>query len=47
MGQDETEDGTYIGMLYHNTKTITNALGGNALPLPEALYSWAAAWSEQ
>jgi manganese/zinc/iron transport system substrate-binding protein len=47
MGEDGTEDGTYIGMLYHNTKTITNALGGNALPLPEALYPWAEAWSEQ
>lgn len=47
MGQDGTEDGTYIGMLYHNTQAIVTGLGGQAPELPEALYPWVAYWSEQ
>jgi len=30
MGQAETYEGTYIGMIDHNVTTITNALGGTA-----------------
>jgi manganese/zinc/iron transport system substrate-binding protein len=44
-GERGTADGTYIGMLYHNTKTITEALGGTIAPLPEALQAWAEAWN--
>ena len=44
MGQAGTADGTYIGMLHHNTKTITEALGGTVAPLPDGLKSWAETW---
>ena len=44
MGQDGTAGGTYIGMLYENTATIVEALGGNVPPLPDALSEWAAQW---
>ena len=44
MGQDGTAGGTYIGMLYENTKNITQALGGTVPPLPEALSGWAEQW---
>jgi manganese/zinc/iron transport system substrate-binding protein len=45
LGQRGTADGTYIGMLYHNTKTITEALGGTIAPLPNTLQSWAEMWN--
>jgi manganese/zinc/iron transport system substrate-binding protein len=45
MGEAGTADGTYIGMLYHNTKTIVEALGGTVAPLPEALQPWAETWN--
>jgi manganese/zinc/iron transport system substrate-binding protein len=44
MGTAGTADGTYIGMLYHNTETITEALGGEVPPLPEALSIWTERW---
>lgn len=44
MGQDGTAGGTYIGMLFENTRHITQALGGTVPPLPEALSSWAEQW---
>jgi manganese/zinc/iron transport system substrate-binding protein len=44
MGETGTAEGTYIGMLYHNTKMITEALGGTVAPLPEGLQPWAQAW---
>jgi manganese/zinc/iron transport system substrate-binding protein len=47
MGNDGTEDGTYIGMLYHNTQAITTALGGETLELPTGLTPWSDYWSEQ
>ncbi len=47
MGNDGTEDGTYIGMLYHNTQTITHALGGETLEIPTGLTPWSDYWSEQ
>jgi manganese/zinc/iron transport system substrate-binding protein len=45
MGEAGTADGTYIGMLYHNTKAITEALGGSVAPLPDGLNSWAETWN--
>lgn len=45
MGEAGTANGTYIGMLYHNTQTIVEALGGTIAPLPEALQSWAETWN--
>ena len=47
MGNDGTEDGTYIGMLYHNTQAITTALGGETLEIPTGLTPWSDYWSEQ
>ncbi len=44
MGEDGTPGGTYIGMLYENTVTIVEALGGTPAPLPEALHDWAGTW---
>lgn len=44
MGEDGTAGGTYIGMIYENTRTITEALGGTAPELPEALAAWARQW---
>lgn len=44
MGSDDSFEGTYIGMLYANTRVIVDALGGTPAPLPEALDEWAAQW---
>lgn len=45
MGEPGTVAGTYIGMLWENTVTITEALGGTVAPLPEVLSDWAADWN--
>ncbi len=44
MGAAGTPGGTYLGMIYENTRTIAGALGGEAPPLPDALAAWAADW---
>ena len=44
MGEAGTADGTNIGMIYSNTKTITEALGGEVAPLPDDLQAWANQW---
>lgn len=44
MGEAGTAGGTYLGMIYENTVTITEALGGQVPPLPDALAGWAATW---
>lgn len=44
MGQAGTADGTYIGMIVHNTRTLTEALGGTVPPLPAGLRSWTERW---
>ena len=45
MGENGTMTGTYIGMIYSNTRIITEALGGTVPPLPEALSAWAETWN--
>ncbi len=44
MGEEGTYGGTYIGMLYTNTRHITEALGGNLPPLHDELSAWASEW---
>lgn len=44
MGETGTADGTYIGMIVHNTRTLTQALGGTPPPLAEGLRAWAERW---
>lgn len=44
MGEAGTAGGTYIGMLYFNTRHIVEALGGRLLPFPAALNGWARQW---
>ena len=44
MGEGGTAGGTYIGMIYENTRNITQALGGTVPPLPTALADWATQW---
>jgi len=45
LGDAGTPEGTYIGMIHHNTLGVTRALGGAPAPLPEALRGWAEAWN--
>lgn len=45
MGARDTAEGTYIGMIHHNTETIVEELGGETPPLPEALDDWAREWN--
>ncbi len=45
MGETGTANGTYIGMLYHNTKMIVEALGGTVAPLPKELAPWTEMWN--
>ncbi|CAM3637557.1 MULTISPECIES: metal ABC transporter solute-binding protein, Zn/Mn family [Halomonas] len=44
MGDANTADGTYIGMIYANTRHIVEALGGTLAPMPDALSEWAERW---
>lgn len=44
MGEAGTAGGTYIGMIVHNTRAITQALGGTVPPLPAGLRAWAERW---
>ena len=44
MGDSNTADGTYIGMIYANTRHIVDALGGTLAPMPDALSEWAERW---
>ena len=46
LGENGTAEGTYIGMLKANTKTITTALGGTVPPWPDALNGWANTWNQ-
>lgn len=44
MGDEGTAYGTYIGMLYSNTKEIVDALGGELQEMPEELVGWLELW---
>jgi len=44
MGEAGTAGGTYIGMIYENTKSIVTALGGELPAFPGALKNWAEEW---
>ncbi len=44
MGNEGTAEGTYIGMLRANTRTIVESLGGEPAPWPDALADWAERW---
>lgn len=44
MGEPGTPGGTYLGMIYENTRTIVEALGGTAPALPVSLSDWAEQW---
>ena len=39
-GETGTPEGSYVGMIVSNTRTITEALGGTPPPLPESLAAW-------
>ncbi|MBZ8134270.1 metal ABC transporter solute-binding protein, Zn/Mn family [Afifella sp. IM 167] len=45
MGEPGTAGGTYLGMIFENTRTIVEALGGEPAPLPGALKPWADKWN--
>ncbi|MCL7928744.1 metal ABC transporter solute-binding protein, Zn/Mn family [Halomonas llamarensis] len=44
MGDPDTLDGTYMGMIYRNTQHIVEALGGTLAPLPDEMNDWASEW---
>ncbi|MCD6439658.1 MAG: zinc ABC transporter substrate-binding protein [Halomonas sp.] len=44
MGDPDTVDGTYMGMIYRNTQHIVEALGGTLAPLPDEMNDWATEW---
>ena len=44
MGSDGTRGGTYLGMLWSNTVSITTGLGGELPPLPRELQEWWRRW---
>ncbi|WP_306115722.1 MULTISPECIES: metal ABC transporter solute-binding protein, Zn/Mn family [unclassified Roseovarius] len=45
MGEEGTPASTYIGMIFENTVKITQALGGDVAPVPDALSDWAEEWN--
>jgi len=44
MGDPDTAEGSYLGMIRHNVLAITAALGGTPAPWPAALDAWAERW---
>ncbi len=42
MGERGTPEGSYVGMIRSNVRTIAGALGGTPVPWPDALAGWAA-----
>jgi manganese/zinc/iron transport system substrate-binding protein len=44
LGEAGSVSGSYIGMIFANTRTITEALGGALPPLPAELADWAEEW---
>ncbi|KFB09279.1 metal ABC transporter solute-binding protein, Zn/Mn family [Nitratireductor basaltis] len=45
MGETGTAGGTYIGMIFENTRNITTALGGQLPEIPDVLSGWAEQWN--
>jgi manganese/zinc/iron transport system substrate-binding protein len=45
MDEEGKVGGTYIGMIYENTKNVTEGLGGALPAFPEALKTWAETWN--
>lgn len=45
MDADGNPASTYIGMIFENTVKITQALGGEVAPVPDALSDWAEDWN--
>lgn len=43
-GAKGSMEGTYVGMVVHNVRAITTALGGSVPPLQGALAEWEARW---
>lgn len=46
LGESNSAEGTYIGMLRANTQQITVALGGTLAPWPSELTEWATRWNK-
>ena len=44
LGETGSVADTYIGMIFANTRTITEAPGGDLPPLPAELADWAEEW---
>ena len=44
MGEPGTAEGTYVGMMLHNTSAIVSALGGDLPVLPASLRAWQEQW---
>lgn len=44
LGAAGTPEGTYVGMVLHNVRAITAALGGQLPALPATLVAWEARW---
>ena len=46
LGDADTAEGTYIGMIRSNTEQITHALGGTVAEWPSELEGWAQTWNK-
>lgn len=44
LGDAGTKEGTYVGMVLHNVRAITGALGGQLPALPGTVADWEARW---
>ena len=44
MGDPDTPEGSYLGMIRHNVLAIAAALGGTPAPWPDELRGWAERW---
>ncbi|NLG65398.1 MAG: zinc ABC transporter solute-binding protein [Actinobacteria bacterium] len=44
LGAEGEPEGTYVGMILHNVRAITTALGGRVPELPASVATWEARW---
>lgn len=44
LGDSGTKEGTYVGMVLHNVRAITSALGGQVPELPASVLEWETRW---